>query len=137
MMDQPDQFQQNIAEFGESLNLFRQLGLEYAHDPENETQQMMVANSFKALVSLACQIISQELVAGGEAAPAGTKETVVKAYGAGLIADLEVWLDALEHYQKLARANEPGTGQNALDFSQTYFLEAVDELASRWEIKPA
>lgn len=130
-------FQQELGEFGPALDSFRQLGLEYAHDPENEAQQMMVANSFRSLVGLTCQLIGQEIAGAGEITPDNRKEIIVKAYGLGLIGDLEVWLDALEHYQKLGRTNDPDTGQNALDFSQTYFLEAVDELAERWGVEPA
>ena len=131
MSDKPD-LQQELEQFANTLELFRQLGLEYAHDPDSEIQQMVLASTFKLLVESIWAILRLQLEAAGQIRPQEPKDVVLAACDQSLVADPEIWLEALDYYRQLGQPDEPDATQNALDFSQTVFMEAVEKLAEGW-----
>ncbi len=127
---------QNQAKFAETLQLFRQLSLEYAQDPDSDAQQMIVTHTFAILAEAAWTTIGLELEASGQDRPQTTKDIILAAYDHGIINNADDWLEVLDNHRQASRPKSPDETQNALDFSQTYFMELVDELARRWNIDP-
>lgn len=118
-------------QFAKALDAFRQTSLEYAHDPESLANQMIVAKAFESLVRSAQQALATEIESKSGIAPQTPKEVFVEAQDLGLIDDADIWIEALDHCQKMKKSDGPDTIQEALDFSQTYFTDAVDDLAGR------
>ena len=121
----------NASQFSESLGAFRQTSLEYAHDPESLANQMVVTKAFESLVRSAWQALAAEIESKSNTATQAPKEVFIESQDLGLIDDANIWIEALDHCQKMNKPAGPDIIQEALDFSQTYFTDAIDDLASR------
>ena len=135
-MSDYSELDQHRAKFAETLELSRQLGLEYAQAPDNPAQQMIVTHTFVTLVEAAWTIMRLQLKVAGHNQPQAPKDLILAAYDHGIIEDADAWLEVLDNHRQAVRPKDPDETQNVLDFSQTYFMELVDELAKRWGIEP-
>lgn len=122
-----------VSRFAKALDAFRQTSLEYAHDPESIGNQMIVAKAFESLVESTLILLATRVEAENQTAPQRPREMLDKAQDMGMIADAGVWAEALDYCSKLRKSDKPDAIQEALDFSQTYFTDAVDELADQQE----
>lgn len=125
---------QRQAEFAKLLVIFRDSGREYRLDPAKATGQMALAHSFVLLVELAWKALAAEVETRGLTRPQSPRETIVRAREQGIIADADVWLEALEQ-RNLATHVYGQTIRDILDFSQTGFAAAVSDLARHWGIE--
>ena len=134
-MSDYSELDQHRAKFTEILKLFRQLGLEYAQAPDNPAQQMIVTHAFVTLVEATWAMMGLQLRAAGSDQPQAPKDLILAAYDHGIIEDTDAWLEVLDNHRQAVQPESPDETQNVLDFSQTYFMELVDELAKHWGIE--
>ena len=126
--------QQNSGQFTQAVDVFRRMSLEYAQDPESLANQMVLVKAFGSLVESAQQVLKPMIEAEGEVAPQLAKEVFFRAQDISIIDDAGIWIEALDYCSKLKKSDKPDEVQEALDFSQTYFTDAVDDLAGKWEM---
>ena len=121
--------QQNLDRLDGDLDAFRQTSLEYAQNPESLGNQMIVAKAFESLVESTWRALGSKIAASGKIAPRSPGEIFVIAQDLGIIIDASDWLEALDYHKKLRESADLNTTQEALDFSQTYFTDAIDDLS--------
>lgn len=126
-----DSAQPQNSQFIDNLDSFRQTSLEYAHDPESLGSQIVVAKAFEALVESAMAVLAAKVAAASQLTLGSAKEMLSEAQDLNLIEQAEAWIEALDYCQKLKKSDKPEIVQEVLDFSQTYFTDAVDELAEQ------
>lgn len=128
-MNSNEKLKQSLDGFNRDLDTFRQTSQEYAHNPEGLGSQMVAAKAFESLVESSLTMLAAKVATESGVTPQSIRDMLVEAQDLGLTDEADIWVEALDYCQKLKKSDKPEVIQEALDFSQTYFTDAIDGLA--------